>query len=121
MSGRKQKMGRRQRLVSRSILNAIFHDNDGRKRGRLARILAFFSLFSLQLVRYKTELFRKLRAEVWILDENEYKESFRKADKKGTLIAVGDLGYSGSVRASVPSRTDLQLSRLDDMARCYSI
>ena len=96
-------MGRRQRLISTSILRAIFRTkskSDADKPPTLfARILAFFSIFSLALSRYRQELFKKLRNETWKIDEEEYSESFRSPsrEKRTDLVAVGDLGYSGSV------------------------
>ncbi|KAF2499328.1 SAICAR synthase-like protein [Lophium mytilinum] len=92
-------MGRRQQSISRSILNAIFRAPEhpsNKPPTLLARIIAFFSLFQLALARYKPELFKKLRNEVWEIDEDEYTESFRSEKKSGGLVSVGDLGYSGS-------------------------
>jgi hypothetical protein len=91
-------MSYRERLISQSILDAIFHDVAEAHRSFLARILAFFSLFRLHLSRYRAELFKRLRREIWQIDESEYRESFRSAKRKGRLVGVGDLGYSGSVR-----------------------
>ncbi len=100
-------MGRRDRLISVSILRALFK-NDATEEDRqprpsfLMRILAFFSLFNLQLMRYRPQLFKKLR-KTWGLGE-EYIESFRSPGKgKTKLVADGDLGYSGSV-SSITSR-----------------
>jgi hypothetical protein len=99
-------MGRRDRLISTSILRAIFRtgstsdDGNGEARpGLLARIIAFFAIFSLTLARYRASLFKKLRNELWELEEEEYTESFRSPSKskRTDLVAVGDLGYSGSV------------------------
>ena len=96
-------MGRRQRLVSTSILRAIFKPSfskdPDKKPGILARILAFFSVFQLALSRYHAAVFRKLRNEIWKIEEEEYTESFRSPShgKRTDLISVGDLGYSGSV------------------------
>jgi len=90
-------MGRRDNLISKSILQAIFRDPKTAKRTFLSRIFAFFTLFQLSLARYKNELFKRLRNEVWEMDEDEYRESFRGQDRKGKLKSVGDLGYSGSV------------------------
>lgn len=97
-------MGRRQRLVSTSILRAIFKakpvENDADTRpGIFTRILAFFALFQLWLTRYRAAIFKKLRNEIWGIEEEEYAESFRSPShgKRTDLIAVGDLGYSGSV------------------------
>jgi energy-converting hydrogenase A subunit M len=97
-------MGRRQRLISNSILRAIFFtesvNNDKIQRpGLLARILAFFSVFQLTLARYRDHVFKKLRNEIWHIEEEEYIESFRSPSKgkRTDLKSVGDLGYSGSV------------------------
>lgn len=92
-------MGYRDRKISISILAAIFPSTDRATLSLLARILAFFSLFQLVLTCYKASIFAYLRAELWQLDEDEYRESFRRTnDKEAGLKAVGDLGYSGSVR-----------------------
>lgn len=96
-------MGRRQRLISTSILGAIFKTrvstDPDKKPGLLARILAFFSVFSLALSRYRAELFKHLRNKIWEIEEEDYTESFRSPSKgkRTDLISVGDLGYSGSV------------------------
>lgn len=93
-------MGRRQRLISTSILRAIFSSKAAATRPSfLARIFAFFSVFYIALARYRAEIFNKLRNEIWGLDEDEYTESFRSPSKgkRTDLVAVGDLGYSGSV------------------------
>jgi hypothetical protein len=95
-------MGRRDNQISKSILSAIFHDqnNDG-KRTIIGRILAFFSFFRIILARYKDSLFNRLRDDEWEIDEDEYRESFRSNGKDEKLKAVGDLGYSGSVRCCI--------------------
>jgi hypothetical protein len=96
-------MGRRQRLISTSILRAIFKPsaskNADKQPSLLARILAFFSVFQLALSRYRATVFKKLRNEIWEVEEEEYVESFRSPShgKRTDLISVGDLGYSGSV------------------------
>src|SRR5690242_15495098 len=97
-------MGRRQRLISTSILRAIFvakpvNNDENARPGLLARIFVFFSLFLLTLARYRDELFKKLRNESWRIDEEEYTESFRSpsTSKRTDLKSTGDLGYSGSV------------------------
>jgi hypothetical protein len=98
-------MGRRDRLISTSILRAIFKADSPRKdeNGRLglwARIYAFFALFSLGLARFRASLFKKLRNDIWEIEEEGYIESFRSpsSGKRTDLVAIGDLGYSGSVR-----------------------
>ncbi|EMD69004.1 hypothetical protein COCSADRAFT_76185 [Bipolaris sorokiniana ND90Pr] len=103
-------MGRRDRLISTSILRAVFKSDSPRKdeNGRLglwARIYAFFALFNLTLARFRASLFKKLRNETWEMEEEEYTESFRSpsSSKRTDLIAVGDLGYSGSTFFTTPN------------------
>ncbi|KAJ4297819.1 hypothetical protein N0V90_005715 [Kalmusia sp. IMI 367209] len=102
-------MGRRQRLISKSILGAIFSPKKAygtdERPGLLARILAFFAIFNLTLARYRAALFKKLRNEIWQIEEEEYKESFRSPskNKRTDLVAVGDLGYSGSTFFTTPN------------------
>ncbi|OCK89162.1 uncharacterized protein K441DRAFT_708409 [Cenococcum geophilum 1.58] len=84
-------MGRRQRLISKSILNAIFRSSDkpsNRPHTILARILAFFSISCLALSRYKAELFKMFCNEIWGIDEDEYRESFWSASKRETFFTI---------------------------------
>lgn len=109
-------MGVRQRLISKSILRAIFSSDDRKDHAPrlIARILAFFTFFNLHLSRYRAALFKKLRLKTWQFEDEEYKESFRSPskNKRTDLVAVGDLGYSGSVRMhySTSSKVWLQLA-----------
>ncbi|KAI4949120.1 hypothetical protein J4E91_005584 [Alternaria rosae] len=102
-------MGRRDRLISASILRAVFRSDSPRKDesahlGLFARIYAFFAVFSLSLARYRASLFKKLRNDTWDIEEEEYIESFRPSKSKRTdLIAIGDLGYSGSTFFTTPN------------------
>ncbi|KAF2135959.1 uncharacterized protein K452DRAFT_362854 [Aplosporella prunicola CBS 121167] len=96
-------MGIRDTRISWSILRALFNDNDHDNRGLLARILSFFALFQLVLARFCGTAFKRLRKDAWGLDEDEYRESFRMADKRGKLNSVGDLGYSGSTFFTTPN------------------
>ncbi|KAI4605986.1 hypothetical protein J4E83_010252 [Alternaria metachromatica] len=102
-------MGRRDRLISASILRAIFRSDSPRKDeserlGLFARIYAFFAVFSLTLARYRASLFKKLRNDTWEIEEEGYIESFRPSKSKRTdLIAIGDLGYSGSTFFTTPN------------------
>jgi hypothetical protein len=90
-------MGRRDNLISKSILRAVFGDHTDDKKTIIGRILAFFSIFHITLSRYKQQVFKELRIDIWKLNEDEYRESFRSPDKHGKLECIGDLGYSGSV------------------------
>ncbi|KAJ4410396.1 hypothetical protein N0V91_001880 [Didymella pomorum] len=103
-------MGRRQRLISTSILRAIFvtkpvSNDETANHGLLARIIAFFSIFQLTLARYRDQIFKKLRNESWQIEEEEYTESFRSQSKykRTDLKSVGDLGYSGSTFFTTPN------------------
>ena len=91
---------RRQAMVTRSIQSALL-DPKTFKKTAIGRILAFFCLFYIRLIRYKDDLFRHLRNEIWDIDEEEYLACF-KADNKKTLPLkpMGDLGFSGSVGLS---------------------
>jgi hypothetical protein len=100
-------MGRRDRLISTSILRAIFRtgsepepEDEEARPGLFVRILAFFAIFQLALSRYRAKVFRTLRNQIWQIEEEEYAESFRSPSKskRTDLVAIGDLGYSGSVR-----------------------
>lgn len=109
-------MGYRDRLISTSILRAIFwtkpsQDDPEARPGILARILNFFSFFNLTLARYRAALFNKLRNETWGIEEEEYAESFRSPskNKRTDLVAVGDLGYSGSVCEQVQTVSNIWL------------
>jgi len=95
-------MGQRDRKISTSILRAIFRPKQvtsDQPLNVVGRLLAFFSVFQLPLARYKANLFKKLRNDIWEIDETEYTESFRSQsnNKRTDLVAIGDLGYSGSV------------------------
>ncbi|KAL4961979.1 phosphatidylinositol phosphate kinase family protein [Aspergillus stella-maris] len=86
---------RRQKAISRSVQRAL--TRPGRARiSFIQRILAFFRIFYLTLIRHEGELFHKLRTEVWSLDEGDYTSSFRGSKKDPALLSMGDLGFSGS-------------------------
>ncbi|KAK7513805.1 hypothetical protein IWZ03DRAFT_241711 [Phyllosticta citriasiana] len=96
-------MGFRDARISRSILRAIFHQTNPKDATLVGRILAFFSFLQLVLIKFRPRVFDHLRKDVWKLDEDEYRESFRSADKSGSLKPVGDLGYSGSTFFTTPN------------------
>lgn len=97
-------MGLRTNRISRSILRAIFRDDANDERSLLARLFALFALFQLALQRFRALDFRRLRQEVWQLDNDEYRESFRSPNRRaGALKPVGDLGYSGSTFFTTPN------------------
>ncbi|KAI9741004.1 MAG: hypothetical protein M1834_002715 [Cirrosporium novae-zelandiae] len=86
---------KREKSIIASILEAVLSDEDiAPARSLLTSILAFCSPFRITLTRFKQEIFARLRTDVWGIDENEYKESFRQTEHETALKPVGDLGYS---------------------------
>ncbi|KAL4861521.1 hypothetical protein BDV12DRAFT_64685 [Aspergillus spectabilis] len=86
---------RRQKAISRSVQRALFRSKESR-RTFIQRILAFFRIFYVTLIRYEQELFYKLRSEIWSIKEEDYMSSFESEKKTVPLDPMGDLGYSGS-------------------------
>ncbi|RAL13832.1 phosphatidylinositol phosphate kinase family protein [Aspergillus homomorphus CBS 101889] len=87
----------RHAALSKSIQRAIFRDPASFRKTLIGRFLAFFTLLYIKLLRYGHVQFQKLRNEVWQIDEEEYKASFRDDNKKTvSLKPMGDLGLSGS-------------------------
>ncbi|KAL3471934.1 hypothetical protein BJX99DRAFT_236444 [Aspergillus californicus] len=84
----------RQKAISHSIQKALFRQSF--RWTLIQRILAFFRIYYLTLIRYEQELFYRLRAEVWDLSEEEYMSSFKSRGKAVPLVTMGDLGFSGS-------------------------
>lgn len=89
-------MARRQSQISRSIVSAI-HDEEAKPKSAISRIIrsirTFFYIYGLILVKYRPELFQKLRENTWNILNAEYQSSF---DTSHDLRAMGDMGYSGS-------------------------
>jgi hypothetical protein len=69
----------------------------------MATMSAFSSLYDLYLERFRLGDFANLRRNCWMVDDESYLESFRptedKKDLADILTSIGDLGFSGSVRA----------------------
>ncbi|KAL4785419.1 hypothetical protein BJX76DRAFT_324610 [Aspergillus varians] len=86
---------RRQKAISRAVEHALIRPGKSRN-SLIQRILAFFHIFYLTLIRYEDELFRKLRIEIWSLTDEEYTSCFRGKGKMSALVSMGDLGLSGS-------------------------
>lgn len=93
-------MNKRQRSVNKAIVVAIDRDYVPGKISALRRFCVFWQVFHIRLVRYSTELLGEVRVDMWKIDREEYKKSFRDNGKDGhaLLKPIGDLGYSGSVR-----------------------
>ncbi|PYH49157.1 phosphatidylinositol phosphate kinase family protein [Aspergillus saccharolyticus JOP 1030-1] len=88
---------KRHAALSSSIQRAIFRDPASFRKTLIGRFLAFFTILYIKLIRYGHVQFQKLRNEVWQIDEEEYKASFRNDSKKTVpLKPMGDLGLSGS-------------------------
>lgn len=88
---------RREAAITGAIQRAIFLDATRIRRTILAYIVAFFTLYRIKLVRVAAEIFKRLRTDVWKMDEEEYKQSFQSSKGKAMVQPMGDLGYSGSV------------------------
>ncbi|KAI0838418.1 SAICAR synthase-like protein [Hypoxylon sp. FL0890] len=99
-------MTRRETLIARSIVYAILTcREDGRPAWRpslLERVLRLFYIYWLSFRLIRQDLFKALRG-VWQIKEDDYRASFdikqqkhKKRGTKTTLIAMGDMGYSGS-------------------------
>lgn len=101
-------MGRQER-IARSVVRAIVKPsvNGAQKRSSnplafiLALFSAFFSLYRLVLRKVRPADFSNLRRTHWKLTDNDYTDSFQSDDgsmTEGGLEAIGDMGFSGSVR-----------------------
>jgi hypothetical protein len=102
---------RRYAAVTRSIQSALLDPRTFHKTA-IGRVLAFFCFFYIRLIRYQADLFRHLRNQIWGIGEVEYEACFRPGSKKTLpLQSMGDLGFSGSVRAPLDLRTGSLLIR----------
>jgi hypothetical protein len=89
---------KRQAEISKSIHRALLKDPDRVKKGNIiAGLLAFFAIWKIRLMPIAAALFQRLRNDVWKIDENEYRNSFRYEKGESRIEPMGDLGYSGSV------------------------
>ncbi|KAJ5316557.1 hypothetical protein PENANT_c019G08546 [Penicillium antarcticum] len=87
---------RRQKSLSKSIQSALTRDPDRFKKSALGKLIAFFSVYRIKLVRHEKILFDQLRQDIWELNEDEYRGSFHTTRGQPPLKTMGDLGYSGS-------------------------
>ena len=99
----------RQEKIARSVVRAITNGSGMEKRSQrplkwiLALFSLFFSLYQLALQKIRPADFANLRRKHWQLDDDEYTSSFQAAEggsakQEETLKAIGDMGFSGSVR-----------------------
>ena len=92
--------------ISASISRAISrdHSDDYDHHGHhqsacLPQLSAFFRLFRLHLILYRSADFLALRTQTWLMDEDAYLASF---PRDANLVPMGDLGYSGSTFFTTP-------------------
>lgn len=88
----------REKALTKSIQKGLLRDPDRFKKTAWGRFIAFFTVRRIKLIRFESELFSKLRREVWLFNEDDYQASFRTTSGQKALKSIGDLGYSGSVR-----------------------
>ncbi|PLB40268.1 phosphatidylinositol phosphate kinase family protein [Aspergillus candidus] len=87
---------RRHRALTKSIQDALLRDPRTFRKTLIGRILAFFSIYYIKLLRHSDERFRRLRIEAYGIDDEEYRRSFCTQGREAALVPMGDLGFSGS-------------------------
>ncbi|CRG83439.1 hypothetical protein PISL3812_00790 [Talaromyces islandicus] len=87
---------RHAKAISRSIHRALTREQGMEHPGLFMCISQLFTLSFVRLSRISGELFHHLRTVAWNIDETEYTNAFRHDGPDTGLVAVGDLGYSGS-------------------------
>lgn len=97
------KTNRRESALTKSIQAGLLRDSDSFKRTAWGHVRAFFTIGRIKLIRHESTVFSNMRRDVWHFNENQYLESFHSTGGKQALRAIGDLGYSGSVRAASKS------------------
>jgi len=102
----------RQTAIARSVVAPLRPGGKKRPTTKLGRILAafaaLFSLYQLPLEKFRPEVFEHLRTKCWKVDDGDYtgafapsqegEESAEIAGSDLALHAIGDMGFSGSVR-----------------------
>ncbi|KAJ6090360.1 hypothetical protein N7486_009175 [Penicillium sp. IBT 16267x] len=121
---------RREKALTKSIQKALLRDPDKFKKTAWGRFIAFFTVRRIKLIRFESELFSKLRHEVWSYNEDDYQASFRTTSGQSALKAIGDLGYSGSsffstldgcfVIKSIPRRFEYSFFEADLLEPYYT-
>ena len=92
----------RQDRIAKSIVYAILFGS-GEKLHKPASVLsrffalltAFFTLFQLNLIRVRNDLFSSLRTTSWSLPDDDYFTSF-EGSPSSVLSSTKDMGFSGS-------------------------
>jgi hypothetical protein len=99
-------MGRTE-AIARSIALAITEDGKKKRpQGLLATILSLFStiwsFWQLMLYKIRAADFANLRRNIWAVRDDDYTASFyphgEGKAREEALKAIGDMGFSGSVR-----------------------
>ena len=105
-------MGRSE-AIALWIVGATTADRPRKKKFPLRRfrgvLSTFFVVYKLPLRKERADLFEELRTETWHISEEDYISSFRsnEGEKPETALeSMADMGYSGSVSASVCPCTD---------------
>lgn len=114
---------RRESALTKSIQNGVLRDPDRFRTSCGARVMAFFTIRRIKLVRFEGHLFTGLRREVWNFNEDEYQASFHTSSGQQPLKAIGDLGYSGSVSTNTSHNFETYLPCIcsSTMARHFSV
>jgi hypothetical protein len=96
----------RQDSVAKSVVYAILFGSSDKlstsnsKPSLFRRIFnaftAFFTFYQLNLIRFRDDLFSRLRTSTWHLSEELYASSFEGQKPTDVLEGTGDLGFSGS-------------------------
>jgi hypothetical protein len=95
----------RQEAIARSVALAVLHGFQTRTNNALGYIFflfsTFFSLYQLPFDKIRPADFANLRRKHWKVTDDAYYDSFRSKggeNAEEVLTAIGDMGYSGSVR-----------------------
>jgi len=93
----------RQDRIAKSIVYAILFGSGEKLHERtsflsrfFALLTAFFTLFQLNLIRVRNDLFSSLRTTSWSLPDDDYFASFEGAAPSSVLSSTKDMGFSGS-------------------------
>ncbi|KAM4054403.1 phosphatidylinositol-4-phosphate 5-Kinase domain-containing protein [Hirsutella rhossiliensis] len=97
--------------ISASVADAVTApdqhvETKGVLDGAVKAFVSFFCLFRLSMTRYRSSDFLQLRRDIWELDDDEYRDSFRLSsspDASTQRVPAGDLGYSGSTFFTTPN------------------
>ncbi|KAJ5550371.1 hypothetical protein N7535_001691 [Penicillium sp. DV-2018c] len=90
------KESKREVALTKSIQSALTRESDRFRKSFFGKLLAFFTVRRIKLIRHEKADFARLRKDVWKYDPDEYRGSFHTARGQPPLKSVGDLGYSGS-------------------------